>query len=1125
MIKWFQLFYKSTLSKHRNLFFFIIIFIIYKINSEEIVAPYLKAIYIGNGFYYLIFPDQINYYKPDVKNVEVHSLNSGNKIQSKEELKMINYGQFNDDNYKNIIIFKDYLYYVLDNDYSSNEQLNNMNAYPSEIITLSCSSNTCYYILGIINNAKVLNLYLYKRSSVLITSLLKTYTINNVGSEKVSCQLMKYNSNNVLTCFYQNDTSKDIVASSFNIDTLTPSISIIESLTNSKQTNGAKIIKSKISQDGTQSYVCYITDDKNCDCLIYNISNNEWRDHKTYLTDCIISLDSLNFEYYDISKEFFLYCFQSELKFNLVKLNQNFQITNQKFNGVYDLEDFILNQKNCQSYFLSTIVYESKYINVLLTCDNQLLRKKYLQKILTTTETSIITSSSLTMTSLLSSTIPLFTQVEEKLPIESSIIYKTNTTNMEVNNNKIIIQKRSNKTKEEIIETLDNGMDNYDIGKIYEIFGSDYTVKISPINTQLYENISTYINFSNCENILREENEISPSSILTVYQIEINNYYEKSLINDVEYAVFNENKKRIDLTPCENEIIEINYQLNKSGINLTKASYYSELGIDIYNIEDEFFNDICYPYSEHNSDIILKDRISDIYENYSLCENNCKYDKINMTYYTATCKCTVKIEADSNVDPPNLDTVIHDSIEDTNFGVIKCYRLVFSFQNKQRNIGFWIFTVLIFLHIPFFIYYFIFNIKHMKTFIFNEMGKYHYLYKLHNPKKKKDDITITDIVQRHKTHKLNNKKNALNYLDNSSKKVIFFNKNKKIDEKSYHLDLYNPNISQSNSKSSNNLKRSEILNIHKKNRGKINRKEQKYMSYNKSSINFDNKKQNKSLKISIRDNKNEKNVKNTNYSLIQIDANNSKNTIPPNSDIILDNYDYETAIKYDKRNFPKILYICLLEKDNIINIIFFKTPLDLQSLRICNFIFSYSCDLAFNTLFYSNQSISDKYHYKGNNLFIFTLVNNVIQSIISSVVGLILVNVFQHMFDYRGNFEEVFRNEEKKLRNDKKYKVNKETKKEIFDEIKKIFSNLKCKIILFIIFEFIIMLFFYYFVTAFCEVYKNTQINWLEDFLSSFMLSFAGGIIEALVIAVFYVISLKYKSKFIYKISLFFYNI
>ena len=185
---------------------------------------------------------------------------------------------------------------------------------------------------------------------------------------------------------------------------------------------------------------------------------------------------------------------------------------------------------------------------------------------------------------------------------------------------------------------------------------------------------------------------------------------------------------------------------------------------------------------------------------------------------------------------------------------------------------------------------------------------------------------------------------------------------------------------------------------------------------------------------------------------------------------------------------------------------------------------SYSCDLALNTIFYSNQNISDKYHYQGNNLFFFTLVNNLIQSFISSLVGLILVNVFQHMLDYRGNFEDIFRNEERKLRNDKKYKVNKETKKEIFDKLKKIFTNLKCKIIFFIIFEFIIMLFFYYFVTAFCEVYKSTQISWLQDFLSSFIFSFVGGLIESFVIAVFYFISLKYKSKVIYKISLLFYS-
>ena len=98
-------------------------------------------------------------------------------------------------------------------------------------------------------------------------------------------------------------------------------------------------------------------------------------------------------------------------------------------------------------------------------------------------------------------------------------------------------------------------MEDYDIGKIYEIFGSDYKVKISPINTNIYNNISTYINFSRCENILREKNKLSSSSILTVYQIEIDNYYEKSLVNDVEYAVFNENKELLDLSVCNNEFI------------------------------------------------------------------------------------------------------------------------------------------------------------------------------------------------------------------------------------------------------------------------------------------------------------------------------------------------------------------------------------------------------------------------------------------------------------------------------------------------------------------------------------------------------------------------------------------
>ncbi len=263
-----------------------------------------------------------------------------------------------------------------------------------------------------------------------------------------------------------------------------------------------------------------------------------------------------------------------------------------------------------------------------------------------------------------------------------------------------------------------------------------------------------------------------------------------------------------------------------------------------------------------------------------------------------------------------------------------------------------------------------------------------------------------------------------------------------------------------------------------------------------------------------------------NYYLIQMDANNSSNNRkPPSSDLLLDNYDYETAVKYDKRHFWRIFYICILNKKNIVNIVLFKTPLDIKCLRICLFIFTYSCDLAFNTIFYTNDNISDRYHYQGEDLLLFSLVNNIVISLTSLLTGIVLANVFQHLIDSRNSYEDVFRIEEKKMRKLKNYKVSEKTKLKIANKIRQISKKLKFKIVIFIIIEFSIMLFFYYFVTAFCEVYKKTQISWLFDFFSSFLLSLLGEIFLSLLLTVLYTISINYKIKFIYTITIFFYNL
>jgi hypothetical protein len=103
---------------------------------------------------------------------------------------------------------------------------------------------------------------------------------------------MLYSSNEkVLTCFYQNSNIKQIIAKSFSIDVSnpnsSPSFQEISSLTATKYNNGTKVIKSILSKDGKKSLVCFINDDNNGECLIYNITDNTWNDFSTYLSDCL----------------------------------------------------------------------------------------------------------------------------------------------------------------------------------------------------------------------------------------------------------------------------------------------------------------------------------------------------------------------------------------------------------------------------------------------------------------------------------------------------------------------------------------------------------------------------------------------------------------------------------------------------------------------------------------------------------------------------------------------------------------------------------------------------------------------------------------------------------------------
>jgi hypothetical protein len=203
-------------------------------------------------------------------------------------------------------------------------------------------------------------------------------------------------------------------------------------------------------------------------------------------------------------------------------------------------------------------------------------------------------------------------------------------------------------------------------------------------------------------------------------------------------------------------------------IDINSVADFQKSGIDIFNINDSFFIDICYSYSESNNDLVLEDRIKDIYLNYTLCEEGCTYIEFNIENKLISCDC--KVKTNISTDELSLNLVQYNDIKiDSNFGIIKCYNLVLSLKGKMKNIGFWIF---LFLTIGFsflLIIYMIKGFNSVKNYIINEMEKKGYIKNIKNNKKKNKKSMKNDSNPPLKSTKINKIKKGNTYSNNEIK--------------------------------------------------------------------------------------------------------------------------------------------------------------------------------------------------------------------------------------------------------------------------------------------------------------------------------------------------------------------
>ena len=96
----------------------------------------------------------------------------------------------------------------------------------------------------------------------------------------------------------------------------------------------------------------------------------------------------------------------------------------------------------------------------------------------------------------------------------------------------------------------------------------------------------------------------------------------------MQYEVYEPyNKTKLNLSICDNLTIDIYIPVILSEEIKKLYNELQDLGYDLFDINDPFYNDICTPYKSPNgTDVILSDRIKYFYNNEeTTCLSNCKF--------------------------------------------------------------------------------------------------------------------------------------------------------------------------------------------------------------------------------------------------------------------------------------------------------------------------------------------------------------------------------------------------------------------------------------------------------------------------------------------------------------------
>ena len=239
------------------------------------------------------------------------------------------------------------------------------------------------------------------------------------------------------------------------------------------------------------------------------------------------------------------------------------------------------------------------------------------------------------------------------------------------------------------------------------------------------DNETSSIDLGDCESKLRTIYEIPDDMQLIIYKVDIKNSDASSTY--VQYEVYNPvNKSLLNLSICDS--ITVNTPVNISNEMEEIYNSLSESGYNLFDSEDDFYQDICSTYTTANgTDMLLSDRKADIYsntQNTTICQTDCELESYNSTTKKAKCNC--EVATTSTISSLNIDNLFnkkeiaksfYDTLANSNFLVMKCYKLVMDFSLIFKNYGEIIMTILTFIFLIMMLIYFILGNKKIHHYL------------------------------------------------------------------------------------------------------------------------------------------------------------------------------------------------------------------------------------------------------------------------------------------------------------------------------------------------------------------------------------------------------------------------